>query len=76
MPTALAVFAHPDDIEFRAAGTLLLLKDRGWDVHYCNLSRGDLGSATLSRTTTAKAPSVAPAWLLIIIVVTIALTPR
>lgn len=54
MPTALAVFAHPDDIEFRAAGTLLLLKDRGWDVHYCNLSRGDLGSANLSRATTAK----------------------
>jgi LmbE family N-acetylglucosaminyl deacetylase len=54
MPAVLAVFAHPDDIEFRAAGTLLLLRDRGWDVHYCNLSNGDLGSATLSRTVTAK----------------------
>ena len=54
MPAVLAVFAHPDDIEFRAAGTLLLLGDRGWDVHYCNLSNGDLGSATLSRTVTAK----------------------
>lgn len=53
MPAALAVFAHPDDIEFRAAGTLLLLRDRGWDVHYCNLSDGDLGSSTLSRKTTA-----------------------
>ena len=53
MPAALAVFAHPDDIEFRAAGTLLLLRDRGWDVHYCNLSNGDLGSSTLSRKTTA-----------------------
>lgn len=54
MPSVLAVFAHPDDIEFRAAGTMLLLRQRGWDVHYCNLSRGDLGSATLSRQVTAK----------------------
>jgi N-acetylglucosamine malate deacetylase 1 len=29
MPAALAIFAHPDDIEFRAAGTLLLLTQRG-----------------------------------------------
>jgi LmbE family N-acetylglucosaminyl deacetylase len=54
MPSVLAVFAHPDDIEFRAAGTLLLLRDRGWDVHYCNLSNGDLGSSILSRRVTAK----------------------
>lgn len=54
MPAVLAVFAHPDDIEFRAAGSLLLLRDRGWDVHYCNLSDGDLGSSTLSRKTTAE----------------------
>ena len=54
MPAVLAVFAHPDDIEFRAAGTLLLLRDRGWDVHYCNLSNGDLGSSTLPRKTTAE----------------------
>ncbi|NDA68766.1 MAG: LmbE family protein, partial [Verrucomicrobia bacterium] len=26
MKSALAIFAHPDDIEFVAAGTLLLLK--------------------------------------------------
>lgn len=54
MPAALAVFAHPDDIEFRAAGTLLLLRDRGWDIHYCNLSRGDLGSSVLPRAVTAR----------------------
>lgn len=57
MPSVLAVFAHPDDIEFRAAGTLLLLRDRGWDVHYCNLSKGDLGSSILSRRLTAKTRS-------------------
>ena len=54
MPAALAVFAHPDDIEFRAAGTLLLLRERGWEIHYCNLSSGDLGSSVLPRRTTAR----------------------
>lgn len=46
--TALAIFAHPDDIEFVAAGTLLLLKNAGWHIHYLNLSSGNLGSATMS----------------------------
>lgn len=50
--TALAVFAHPDDIEFVAAGTLLLLKERGWDIHYMNLSGGDLGSLEHNREET------------------------
>ncbi len=52
-PAALAIFAHPDDIEFRAAGTLLLLARRGWAIHCCNLSRGDLGSSTMSAVRTA-----------------------
>ena len=30
-PTAIAIAAHPDDIEFVMAGTLLLLKERGWE---------------------------------------------
>ncbi len=45
--TALAIFAHPDDIEFVAAGTLLLLRQAGWHIHYLNLSSGNLGSATM-----------------------------
>ncbi|MFM8703535.1 MAG: PIG-L deacetylase family protein, partial [Planctomycetia bacterium] len=45
-PAALAVFAHPDDIEFVAAGTLLLLRDAGYSIHYLNLSGGDCGSMT------------------------------
>jgi LmbE family N-acetylglucosaminyl deacetylase len=49
MPSVLAVFAHPDDIEFRAAGTLLLLRARGWEVHCCNLSSGDLGGVRHGR---------------------------
>ncbi len=48
MPSVLALFAHPDDIEFRAAGTLLMLGRHGWDIHYCNLANGNLGSAVLS----------------------------
>lgn len=47
MPTALAIAAHPDDIEFCMAGTLLQLAGRGWEIHYCNLSSGNLGSATI-----------------------------
>jgi N-acetylglucosamine malate deacetylase 1 len=47
MSTALALFAHPDDLEFVAAGTLLLLKQAGWEIHCLNLSSGNLGSMTL-----------------------------
>ncbi len=53
MPSALALFAHPDDIEFVAAGTLLRLKDLGWDLHYCNLANGCCGSTTTNRFETA-----------------------
>lgn len=42
--TVLAVAAHPDDIEFMMAGTLLLLKDRGADIHLWNLANGCYGS--------------------------------
>ncbi|MBL9128817.1 MAG: PIG-L family deacetylase, partial [Verrucomicrobiales bacterium] len=47
MPSAIAIAAHPDDIEFLMAGTLLLLGRAGWDVHYFNLSTGNCGSATI-----------------------------
>jgi LmbE family N-acetylglucosaminyl deacetylase len=41
---AMAVAAHPDDIEFLMAGTLLLLKQRGFEIHYMTLSSGNCGS--------------------------------
>ena len=44
MKTAFAIAAHPDDIEFMMAGTLLLLKLKGYEIHYMNLSSGNLGS--------------------------------
>ena len=53
MPSALALFAHPDDIEFVAAGTLLLLKERGWDIHYMNMCTGNGGSVQMDGPTTA-----------------------
>jgi LmbE family N-acetylglucosaminyl deacetylase len=50
----LAVMAHPDDIEFTCAGTLVLLRRAGWDVHLATMTAGDLGSATLSRAAIAR----------------------
>lgn len=54
MPAALAIAAHPDDIEFVMAGTLLLLADAGWAIHYLNLSSGNLGSLRRSPAETAR----------------------
>ncbi len=49
MPTVFAIACHPDDIEFVMAGTMLLLKDRGCDVHYMNIANGSWGTATMRR---------------------------
>jgi LmbE family N-acetylglucosaminyl deacetylase len=43
---AIAIAAHPDDIEFMMAGTLLLLKQAGCETHCFNLLSGNCGSAT------------------------------
>ena len=43
-PRAIAIGAHPDDIEFHMAGTLLLLKTAGYEIHYMNVANGNLGS--------------------------------
>lgn len=42
---AMAVGAHPDDIEFLMGGTLLLLRNAGFTTHYINLANGSCGSA-------------------------------
>ena len=46
MPTkaAIAVGAHPDDIEFYMAGTLLMLKRAGYAIHYLTVANGNCGS--------------------------------
>ena len=43
-PIAIAVAAHPDDIEFYMAGTLVLLKRARWETHYLNVGNGCCGS--------------------------------
>ena len=44
MKTAIAIGAHPDDIEFYMAGTLVLLRRTGWETHYLNVGNGCCGS--------------------------------
>jgi LmbE family N-acetylglucosaminyl deacetylase len=45
---AFALVAHPDDVEFTQAGTLLLLKQAGWEIHYMTLANGSCGDMVLS----------------------------
>ncbi|MEO6788403.1 MAG: PIG-L family deacetylase [Chthoniobacteraceae bacterium] len=54
MPSALAIAAHPDDIEFVMAGTLLQLRDAGWEIHCFNLSNGNMGSTVMTAAQTAR----------------------
>jgi len=49
----LAAAAHPDDIEFMMAGTLLHLKDAGCEIHLWNLASGCCGSNILPPEETA-----------------------
>jgi len=46
---AMAVAAHPDDIEFMMAGTLILLGDAGYELHYMNIANGSCGTAIHTR---------------------------
>ncbi len=50
---AIALAAHPDDIEFLMAGTLVLLKNQGYAIHYMNLSTGNCGSIEYDSLTTS-----------------------
>ena len=51
MRVAFAIAAHPDDIEFLMSGTLILLRDAGFEIHYMNLADGYLGTSTLAPAT-------------------------
>ncbi len=50
----LAIHAHPDDIEFMMAGTMLLLKEQGCDLYYMTLANGSLGSAEYTQEETIQ----------------------
>lgn len=54
MKTAIAIAAHPDDIELMMAGTLLLLKKQGYEIHYLNLSSGSVGTTEYDVETIKK----------------------
>lgn len=44
---AFAICAHPDDIEFMMAGTLILLGRAGYELHYMTVANGSCGSSQL-----------------------------
>jgi LmbE family N-acetylglucosaminyl deacetylase len=52
--TALAIAAHPDDIEFLMAGTLLRLREAGYATHYWNLANGCCGTTQYDAQTIAR----------------------
>ena len=52
--TALAIAAHPDDIEFLMSGTLMRLQAAGYDIHYLNIADGCCGSSQHSREEIAR----------------------
>jgi LmbE family N-acetylglucosaminyl deacetylase len=66
MKAALAIAAHPDDIEFLMSGTLMLLRKAGYEIHYWNLANGCCGSsqhdaATIARIRESEAKAAAKA---------------
>ena len=61
---AMAISAHPDDIEFCMAGTMLLLSAAGYELHYLTIANGGCGgtrhdAATMARTRAAEAKQAA-----------------
>ncbi len=47
-----AIHAHPDDVEFLAAGTLALLRERDCEIFIATVSSGDKGSPDKTREET------------------------
>lgn len=44
MKSVLAICAHPDDIEFHMAGTMIHLRNAGYQLHYMTVANGSCGS--------------------------------
>jgi len=47
MDRVLAFGCHPDDVEFECAGTLILLKQVGYEIHIAEMAGGEMGSPVL-----------------------------
>lgn len=45
----LSLLCHPDDTEIMCAGTLALLKRKGWKIHIATMTPGDCGSVKYNR---------------------------
>src|SRR5918992_76055 len=54
MKRAFAIAAHPDDIEFLMAGTMMHLRDAGYELHYMNVANGCCGTTEYDAPTIAK----------------------
>jgi LmbE family N-acetylglucosaminyl deacetylase len=54
MKRAFAIAAHPDDIEFFMAGTLMLLGEAGYELHYMNVANGCCGTTQYDAATIAR----------------------
>ena len=54
MTTAIAIAAHPDDIELFMSGTLILLRDAGCEIHYMNVANGCCGTTQYDVETIAR----------------------
>ncbi len=52
--TVLAIGAHPDDVEFMMAGTLLMLARAGYEPHIFVVASGSCGTATDDRATVSR----------------------
>ncbi|MEA2736578.1 MAG: 4-oxalomesaconate hydratase [Humisphaera sp.] len=46
---ALSFLAHPDDAEILCAGTLIRLKEAGWEIHIATATPGDCGTMDRNR---------------------------
>jgi N-acetylglucosamine malate deacetylase 1 len=53
----LSIHAHPDDAEAWNAGTLKLLKDKGYKIVIATMTGGDLGGCKIDMAETAKVRS-------------------
>lgn len=51
---AFAIGCHPDDIEFVMAGTLILLRQAGYEIHYMNVANGSCGTTQYDEPTIIK----------------------
>ena len=51
---AFAIACHPDDIEIMMVGTLIKLKEAGYEIHYMNIANGSLGTNQYDYPTIVK----------------------